>query len=394
MTLIHSPTLDTPEKSDLTLGFLPLMDCAPLVIAKEKGFFSEAGLNVQLSREGSWASIRDKVMLGLLDGAQMLAGIPLASTLGLGSPKVPMVTAFSIGLNGNAITLSRELLAEIDELGHHPSDSSAAGLKQLIACRKASGRPKITLAMVYTYSAHSYLLRYWLSAAGINPDTDINLTVVPPPQMAVTMKKGLIDGYCAGEPWNSVAQEMGIGSPVISGYQIWNNCPDKVFAVLESWHEAHPATHQALICALIRASEWLDKPQNSDEALEILLGNAYLGPALSMLSQPKLKQGNRHFYRYAASYPWRSHALWFLKQMRQWQQLKEPQADLKQIACQVYRPDLYRSVADKMKISHPTIDFKPEGFHDDDWLLPGSAGVVTMGSDRFFDGGTFDPNQA
>lgn len=391
MTIIHSPHLDAPEKTALTLGFLPLMDCAPLVIAKEKGFFNDVGLDVQLSREGSWASIRDKVLLGLLDGAQMLAGIPLASTLGLGSPQVNMITAFSIGLNGNAITLSSDLLAEIDELGNQPNDTSAAGLKQLINLRRATGRDKITLATVYPYSAHNYLLRFWLNDAGIDPDNDVILTVVPPPQMAVTMKKGHIDGYCVGEPWNSVAQEMDIGNPIISGYQIWNNCPDKVFAVTESWNNAYPATHQALVCALIQASHWLDMPQNSEEALQILLGSAYLGPALSMLSQPQLKQGNRIFHRYAASYPWRSHALWFLEQMQKWGQLKQD-IDLTKTACKVYRPDIYRGVAKEMKILHPTIDCKPEGYHNSEWILQGNAGAVTMGSDLFFNGITFDPN--
>ena len=391
MTLIHSPKLAEPEKSKLTLGFLPLMDCAPLVIAREKGFFKEMGLEVSLSREGSWASIRDKVILGLLDGAQMLAGIPLASSMGLGSPRFKMITAFSIGLNGNAITLSQQLLNQIKQAGHNPEDSSADGLKLLIEQRKRHHQPEITLAMVYPYSAHNYLLRYWLSASGIDPDHDLKLIVVPPPQMATAMKRGIIDGYCAGEPWNSVAREMELGSPVISGYQIWNNCPDKVFAVSENWHNAHPATHQALIAALIQASSWLDNPRNSEEALNILLGKDYLGPALSALHQPQLNQGNRHFYRYAASYPWRSHALWFLKQMQESGQIQQ-ESNLHTIACQVYRPDIYRQVASAMKIPHPTIDCKPEGYHNSEWILQGNAGAVTMGSDLFFHGATFDPN--
>ena len=208
MTILHNPALATPEKQQISLGFLPLLDCAPLVIAKEKGFFSEQGLDVSLSREGSWASIRDKVILGLLDGAQMLAGIPLASSLGLGSPKVPMVTAFNIGLNGNAITLSNPVLEEIYALTDQPVHS-AEGLALLIQQRKESNAPKLTMASVYPYSAHNYLLRYWLNAAGIDPDNDLNLTVLPPTQMAQAMKKGQIDGYCAGEPWNLIAQEMG-----------------------------------------------------------------------------------------------------------------------------------------------------------------------------------------
>lgn len=390
MTILYTPALATPEKQQISLGFLPLLDCAPLVIAKEKGFFSEQGLEVSLSREGSWASIRDKVVLGLLDGAQMLAGIPLASSLGLGSPTVPMITAFNIGLNGNAITLSRQLLQQIGALTETPVHS-AEGLNLLIQQRKASNAPRLTLASVYPYSAHHYLLRYWLSAAGIDPDKDLNLTVLPPTQMALAMKKGQIDGYCAGEPWNLIAREMGVGAAVISGYEIWNNGPDKVFAVTRRWHDAHPASHHALLCALIQAAAWLDQPRHHEEALDLLLKPEYLGPALSILPRDQLSLRTTCFFRYAASYPWRSHGLWFLHQMRQSGQLNQP-VDLKQVACQVYRPDIYREVAQAMRFPHPAIDCKPEGFHSQEWVLQGRGGAVTMGSDLFFNGATFDPN--
>lgn len=393
MTLFKTPQLPTPERSEIELGFLPLIDCAPLVIAKEKGFFAESGLAVSLSKEGSWASIRDKVVLGLLDGAQMLAGIPLASTLGLSSPKVPMVTAFNIGLNGKAITLSNTLLKELNQLtpASESNQSTAAGLKKIIQQRRQNGEAKLTLAMVYPYSTHNYLLRYWLSDSDIDPDKDVNLIVVPPQQMAQSMKKGMIDGYCVGEPWNSVAQIEGIGSPVISGYEIWNNCPDKVFAVKQTWAKNFPATHKAIICALIMASDWLDQPQHYHEAIEILNQPEYLDNTLhsQVDSQPLLKQ--THFFKYAAGYPWRSHALWFLHQMQQWQQL-DNDIDLKAIATQVYQPDIFREVATQLGIPHPTIDCKPEGFHNSEWILQGNAGAVTMGSDLFFNGATFDPN--
>ncbi len=391
MTLFKTPQLPNPERSEIELGFLPLLDCAPLVIAKEKGFFAENGLAVSLSKEGSWASIRDKVVLGLLDGAQMLAGIPLASTLGLNSPKVAMVTAFNIGLNGKAITLSNALLNELDQLSTDNRLPTAEGLKQIIQKRKQKGEARLTLAMVYHYSTHNYLLRYWLSDAGIDPDKDINLIVVPPQQMAQSMKKGMIDGYCAGEPWNSVAQMEQIGTPIISGYEIWNNCPDKVFAVTKTWADNYPATHKAIICALIMAADWLDQPQHYNEAIEILNQPDYLDNTLqtSDNDRPLLRQ--THFFKYAAGYPWRSHALWFLHQMQQCQQLGQ-RVDLKAIATQVYQPEIFREVATQLGIPHPTIDCKPEGFHNSEWILQGNAGAVTMGSDLFFNGATFDPN--
>src|SRR6056297_1206348 len=227
----QSSTVRHREKPDLRLGFVPLTDCAPLVVAKEKGFFLEQGLNVELSRENAWANIRDKVSVGVLDGAQMLAAMPLASNLGLGG-SIPMVAAMSLDLNGNGITVSTALHERMAATGEPALDTprgSGRALKQVIDAGRRAGERPHTFAMVFPYSSHNYLLRYWLAAAGIDPDRDIELIVVPPPQMVSHLEAGLIAGFSVGEPWNTLAVCSGLGRTLATSYDIWNNHPEKVF---------------------------------------------------------------------------------------------------------------------------------------------------------------------
>src|SRR5690606_4829890 len=192
------------EKTSLTFGIIPLTDCAPIVVAREKGFFAAQGLDVTVTKESSWANIRDKVALGALDGAHMLAGMPLAATLGIGATRTPTVTAFSMDLNGNGITVSNELYARMVEADpeamNAPRPTTARALKKVIEADKAAGRPPMTFAMVFPVSTHNYEIRYWMASAGIDPDRDIRLIVVPPPQMVANLSAGNIVGYCVGEP--------------------------------------------------------------------------------------------------------------------------------------------------------------------------------------------------
>ena len=394
------------EKTELALGFIPLTDCAPLVIALEKGFFREQGLQVTLSREPSWANIRDKVCFGLLDGAQMLAGMPLAASLGAEAFRVPMVTGFSLSLNGNAITVSNRLYQRLSETGiAEQSPATAAALKMLVEADKAKGLEPLRFAMVYPSSSHNYLLRYWLASAGIDPDRDIRLSVVPPPLMADCLRKGLIDGYCVGEPWNARAVEEGIGRVLITSGEIWNNHPEKVFGVTREWADTHPNTHQALLIALLQAARWLDLPRNRPEAVDILARPDYVDAPASALAagllgrfayglgeQPKVLPDFHVFHRYAANFPWVSHAEWILSQMQRWGQLYMP-LDLKIAAASVYRPDIYRRAAAALGLPCPPFNRKPEGLHEEPWLLATSADSFTLGPDRFFDGGVFDAEQ-
>ncbi len=396
----------TLEKTQLNLGFIPLTDCAPLVVAKEKGFFHQQGLNVELSRENSWANIRDKVSIGMLDGAQMLAAMPLASAVGA-SGSVPMITAMSLDLNGNGITVSKEIYEQMVATGETDLDSPAGSgraLKRVIEANKAAGEKPLMFATVFPYSSHNYLLRYWLAASGIDPDTDIQLSVVPPPQMVNYLQAGVISGFCVGEPWNTLAVCNGLGHTLAASYDIWNNHPEKVFGVAGSWAAANPNTHQAVLTALIKACEWIDRPENREEVCELLSQGRYVNAPKEILQKSMLGtfQFSRDaaaveradfnvFSRYSANFPWHSHALWFLTQMARWGQLREP-VDLKKIARQVYRPELFRKAAEALGIDLPVTEMKAEGAHAGVWTLKGRQGELTLGADRFFDGAAFDPD--
>ena len=393
------------EQSAVELGFIPLTDCAPLVMALELGIFERYGLDVTLSREPSWANIRDKVSFGLLDGAQMLAGMPLSCSLGAEAIRQPMVVPMALSLNGNAITLSLPLFERLREadpglMAQRPVSANA--LKRLIDQDREAGRPPLRFAMVYPSSCHNYLLRYWLAAAGIDPDRDLSLCVVPPPLMADCLWDGLINGYCVGEPWNTVAVERGIGAIVTPSCEIWNNHPEKVFGVTRAWARSRPNTLLAIVKALIEACRWLDDESNRLDAADILAHPAYLGTdALTIaaglqgrvpigLSRAITPLPDFHvFSRYAANFPWLSHAEWIATQMVRWGQLR-PEIDTAAAVSEVYRPDIYRQAATALGLASPPTDRKVEGLHEQSWLLATTTESFTLGPDRFFNGDVFD----
>lgn len=387
------------EKPKLSLGFIPLTDCAPLVIAKEKGFFGEQGLDVSLSRENSWANIRDKVSVGMLDGAQMLAAMPLANAVG-GEGLVPMIAAMSLDLNGNGITVSNEIFQKMLATGEQELDTPAGSgraLKQVIEENRAAGSKPLMFATVFPYSTHNYLLRYWLASSGIDPDEDIQLTVVPPPQMVNYLQSGVVSGFCVGEPWNTLAVCNGLGTTLVSSFDIWNNHPEKVFGVTSRWVAANPNTLQAVLRGLIKACEWLDLAENRKETCEILSQGRYVNTPQEILEKsmlgsfqfakdqdPMPRPDFNVFSRYAANFPWRSHALWFLTQMARWGQLRQP-FDFGRVARDVYRPELYREAAKSLGLDVPADDYKDEGKHEASWSLGAGSGIIEMGSDEFFD---------
>ncbi|MGH7790648.1 MAG: CmpA/NrtA family ABC transporter substrate-binding protein [Candidatus Binatia bacterium] len=388
----------------LRLGFIPLSDCAVLAVAQERGLFRAEGLDVTLSREVSWANLRDKVAIGALDGAQMLAGMPLAASVGIDPVARPLVTAFSLDLNGNAITVStglwrRMVAADPEASAQRPM--TARALRAVIDDDRRHGRPPLRFAMVYPFATHNYELRYWLAAAGIDPDTDLLLTVVPPPRMVEALERGAIDGFCVGEPWNSAAVRRGRGRIAVTKYEIWNNSPEKVFAVTERFAEERPEVHQALLRALIAAALWTDAHRL--DVARLLADERYVGApealvAVSLTGHLHLApDGERAeladfhvFQRYAANFPWTSHAMWLLAQMLRWGQLAAP-VDVLAVARRVYRPDLYREAARATGVAAPDVDLKIEGTHAAGWRLEGAAGAIEMGSDLFFDGRTFNP---
>ncbi|SDH01482.1 nitrate/nitrite transport system substrate-binding protein [Vibrio xiamenensis] len=374
--------LGEPEKEDLKFGFIKLTDMAPLAVAYEKGFFEDEGLYVSLEAQANWKVLLDRVIDGELDGAHMLAGQPLGATIGIGT-KAQVITAFSMDLNGNAITVSNDVWQQMKT--HIPTGSDgkpvhpikADALKPVVDSYKDQGKP-FNMGMVFPVSTHNYELRYWLAAGGINPGyyapakgdnsgqlkADVLLSVTPPPQMPATMEAGTIKGYCVGEPWNQQAVFMGIGAPVVTDYEIWQNNPEKVFGVSKAWADQYPNTHIHVVKALIRAAHWLDENNNANraEAVKMLAKSEYVGAdakviANSMTGTFEYEKGDKRdvpdfnvFFRHNATYPYYSDAIWYLTQMRRWGQIAEPKDDawFMNIAKQVYRPEIYRAAAESL----------------------------------------------
>jgi nitrate/nitrite transport system substrate-binding protein len=366
------------EKEQIKLGFIKLTDMAPLAIAYEKGFFEDEGLYVTLEPQANWKVVLDRVITGELDGSHMLAGQPLGSTIGFGT-KADVVTAFSMDLNGNAITVSNaawetmKSKVPVDAQGKPVHPIKAEYLKPVIEKALGEGKP-FRMAMVFPVSTHNYELRYWLASGGINPGfyspsdvsgqikADVLLSVTPPPQMPATLEAGTINGYCVGEPWNQQAIAKGVGVPVITDLEIWKNNPEKVFGVTKAWADKYPNTHLAVIKALIRAGMWLDANNgaNRKEAAQILSRSEYVGAdyrviANSMTGTFEYGRGDKRdlpdfnvFFRYYATYPYYSDAIWYLSQMRRWGQIAEarPDAWYQDTAKKVYRPDIYQKAAE------------------------------------------------
>tara|TARA_R110002072_G_scaffold6364_4_gene37541 strand:- start:32111 stop:33412 length:1302 start_codon:yes stop_codon:yes gene_type:complete len=408
MTKLQNNDQIIPEKSELKIGFIPLTDCCVLAVAKEMGFFEKHGLSVSLSKEASWANIRDKVSVGALDAAQMLAGMPIVRTLGLSFTGKPMLTAFSMDLNGNAITVSNELyerLYEIDKSITSNPENTAKALKQLIELDKLAGKPMLTFATVYPFSNHNYELRYWMASAGIDPEQDVRLMVIPPQYMVSNLEEGRIDGFCVGEPWNSNAVYKEVGKILITGYEVWNNSPEKVLGVMLEWAERYPNTHLCLLMALMESAIWIDNINNRKKVVEILANEKYIGISEEIVR--KSIDGTFEyrlngdavaipdfnvFHRYQANFPWRSHASWIISQMYRWGQLKVA-IDIKKTVESIYRPDIYRQAARQLNILCPTIDYKTEGEHEAAWFISDDEQEIELGADKFIDGKVFDPNK-
>ena len=362
------------EQPKLKLGYIPIIDCAPIILAEELGAFERQGLDVEIRREVSWANVRDKLVLGVLDAAHILAPLPLALTLGIDSVSVPMINAMTLEVNGNALTLSERLWREIEETapeltgdGRAPLDARA--LAAVVRKRAAAGAPQLVLASVFPYSVQNYMLRLWLSSAGLDPDRDVRLTVVPPPHTVAHLSGGVIDGYCVGEPWNQQAVALGIGRIALTGPDIWKGMPEKVLGTTEAWAERNPLTLKALLKALIEACLWLDEPANRPEAARVLSSPRYLNTPAEVISRTLDLPDFHVFQRQTANFPWRSHADWFLAQMVRWGQAP-PSIDIEATANRVYRTDLYRAAAREMNVACPDRDRLPPGGHGEPLTPP------------------------
>jgi ABC-type nitrate/sulfonate/bicarbonate transport system substrate-binding protein len=327
----------------LRLGFVPLTDCAPLVMANELGIFRKYGINVVLSRELGWATIRDKVIYRELDAAHAVAGMPFAATLGLGSIRCDCLTALVLNLHGNAITLSNDLWKS--------GVRDGASLRGEII--RSRNRRVFTFGVVYPFSSHNFLLRDWLSASGINPERDVRLVVVPPPQMAANLKAGHLDGFCAGEPWNSVAVQSGAGWCVAASAELDPGHPEKVLMVRREFAGKRTEEHLALVAALLDACKFCAEPGNRDEVVTTISRPEYIGVPATLLRRGldgrfDFGQGRVRtvpdfnvFYRNDANEPSSDKAAWVLEHLRDRGLCREPAVLNFALGRSVFRLDLF-----------------------------------------------------
>lgn len=403
-----------PEKEALKFGFIKLTDCAPVIIAKEKGFFEEQGLYVTLEAQANWKVLLDRVIGGELDGAHMLPGQAIGATIGFGT-QAEIVTPFAMGLNTLAVTVSNEVWGQmkknVPQQGGKPVHPiKADALKPVVEQYKAAGK-KFNMGMVFPTSTHNYHLRYWLAAGGIHPGfyspsdisgqirADVLISVTPPPQMPATLESGTIYGFSVGEPWNQQAVFKGIGVPVVTAYHIWNRTPEKIFGMRKDFVERNPNTTLAITKALLRAAMWLDEGngKNRPEAAKIFSRAEYIGADYDVIVGPitgvyQYEKGDTRplpqfniYFKDTASYPYYGDAVWYLTQMRRWGQISEakPDAWYLETARKVYLPAIYLQAAKELvaegKAKKSDFPMKSDGFRS--------------GQDSFIDGVPFDARQ-
>ena len=388
---------------DFTVGFLPLVDACLPILAREHGFAEAEGLSLRLVKDMSWATVLDRLLYGHSDAAHMVAPLAIAATLGRGRSPVPLAVPFVLGLNGNAVTLGRALADRVcPQPGLADPRAAGAALAMVAAERKAAGQP-LRFGVVHRYSSHNYMLRYWLAACGIRPDHDVEIATVAPPFCADALEAGEVDGICVGEPWNSVAVERGAGRIVLATAQIWRRGVEKVLALREPLIDERREDVESLIRALIAAARHFVDPANWAANAAILARPAYLDGSATVIQRAisdrlLLVQGGApvHFpdfmfqYREAANFPWVSQAQWLYSQMVRWDDGAYSAADAAK-AAGVFRPDVYRSAIIGTAEPLPGASSKVEGSLSAPLAVGTQQGNITLTSNAFFDGQSFDP---
>lgn len=358
---------DAPEIADIKIGVIALTDNSPFVVAHEKGIFKKFGINSSVSKEASWAVIRDKLTTGENQATHMLIGMPIASTMGLGgSAKKEMVIPWLVNRNGQAITLANKFKGKV------AGDPKA--LKPFVDEAKAAGAP-LSFAMTFPPGTHAMWMRYYLAAGGINPDTDVSLITIPPPQMVANMKVGKMDGFCVGEPWNARAIADDIGYTSVTTQEMWKNHPEKVCAFTKEFAETNPKTVKAILKGLHEASVWLDNLDNRKEQCEIvskpsyvncppeiiydrLIGNLDYGDGRAKKDEDYMIFSGRN-----CNYPQAKYVKWWLSQFRRWGMV-EGAPDYEGVAKSVMMPALYEEAMKEIGYAHGGVDDKPETFFD------------------------------
>ncbi len=391
---------------EIRAGFMPLFDSAVLVAAREVGFAAKEGIDLTLSRETSWANIRDRIAIGHFDVAHMLGPMPLACNLGLTPLASDTIVPFALGLGGNCVTVSNEVWRGMSDSGARPDlDALRNGeaLRRLIRQRTETAAAPLRFAVTHPHSGHNYELRYWLAGCGIDPSRDVEIVIVPPPFMADALAAGRVDGYCVGEPWSSVAVVAGTGHIATVKAAIWRNSPEKVLGVRKAWANQRPEVLSALLRALHHAARWCQDPANHADLTALMAQPAYLGQpadiqmrALRGALDPgdgQLRTVPDFFLPFdkAANFPWKSHALWFYTQMVRWGDVEHTEKNAA-IARECYRPDLYRAALKSLGVALPGANAKVEGALTRATPVGSTGASLVLGPDGFFDGRIFDPD--
>lgn len=394
------------KEHQIDAGFMPLFDSAILIVARELGFAERESIDLRLFRETSWANIRDRIAIGHFDVAHMLGPMPLACNLGLTPLASDTIVPFSFGLGGNCVTVSNAVWEGMVEHGALPDLDPArngGALRSWIRAREAAGAPMLRFAVTHPHSGHNYELRYWLAGCGIDPAREIEIVIVPPPFMADALAAGRIDGYCVGEPWNSVSVVAGTGHIATVKAAIWRNSPEKVLGVRKAWANDQPEALAALLRAMHHAARWCQDAANHRALTELMAQPGHLGQPADIQMRAltgRLDPGSgaihqvEDFYlpfEKAANFPWKSHSLWFYTQMVRWGDVAHTQANVT-IALDCYRPDLYRSALKPLGVALPGANSKVEGALTSATPVGSAGASLVLGPDGFFDGRIFDPH--
>ncbi len=379
-------------------GYLPLVDCAPLIIAQELRFAAEEGLDLQLMKQPSWSALRDRLAFGQIDFAHMLSPMPIAMSLGLGGVATRVDALMVLSVNGTVIGISADLERQMQQTGWTNSFNAPQATSR--ALFEASSRP-LRIGVPFPFSMHRMLLETWLSQAPGYAQERIEIVTVPPPQMADAMREGALDMFCVGEPWGTVAVQHSGASLILPGSSIWACAPEKVLGVRHDWAAENNQTCQAMIRALSKATHWLDQPQNTPLATSILarmlhldLPDHAIDPALTHQITTKLGQPPRQtdrflrFYQSAANFPWLSQASWIADVLSDWHALENDQA--RKIARACFRSDLYRAALAPIGVDLPKTSEKVEGALKAPTLTSSTMGQMILGPDEFFNGAVFD----
>ena len=358
---------DSPETRAMRFGIIALTDCSPIVMAHELGYFKQFGIDSIISKEASWAVIRDKLSIGDNQATHMLIGMPIASTMGLaGSPVKPMIVPWLLNRNGQAITLSSQF--------KQAGVKTARDVKPLVDKARAAGTP-MTFAMTFPPGTHAMWIRYWLASGGIHPDKDISLITIPPAQMVANMKVGKMDGFCVGEPWNNRAIADGIGYTVVTTQQIWRDHPEKVCAFTEEFALKNPKTVKAVLKALHLASVHLDNLDNRAKAADVVARPAYINCPPEIILQRLLgqyeygdgrKEQDQYYMIFSnrdCNYPQRAFGLWWISQFRRWGMVKET-PDYQGVVKRVLRPDIYLEAMKEINVTPKAADMQKITFGD------------------------------